>query len=222
VSSSDPPAGGAALPRIPLAHHFESLAKQTHAVRLGMWLFLSTEVLLFAGLFVAYATYRYLYHPAFHLGARHLSLVLGGTNTVVLISSSLTVALALEAIRVDQPRRACRLLLATLGCAATFLVIKGFEYHHHIETGALPGRLFHMEEMAGHAGAPVYFTLYFFATGLHAFHVMVGMGVLTWVLVRTRGGAFSAVYHTPVEMGALYWHLVDLIWIFLFPLLYLV
>jgi cytochrome c oxidase subunit III len=187
-----------------------------------MWLFLGTEVLLFGGLFVSYAGYRFLFAETFQQGSRHLSLAMGGVNTIVLITSSFTVALAFRAVQEDRSRRACALLLFTIGCALTFLLIKGFEYHHHLETGALPGPAFRLAEMAGAPGASLFFTLYFFSTGLHAFHVMVGVGVLSWVLVRTWQGAFSATYHTPVEMGALYWHLVDLIWIFLFPLLYLI
>lgn len=204
-----------------LAHHFESLEKQTHAARLGMWLFLATEVLLFAALFVGYMAYRYLFPGAFHEGTRHLSLAMGGTNTIILITSSLTVALAYDAVRHDRARRAVWLLAFSVACALAFLVIKGFEYHHHIEVGALPGRLFRYEPMLDAIGAPLFFTFYFFATGVHAFHVLVGMTILVWLAVRTAGGAFSARYHTPVELGGLYWHLVDLIWIFLFPLLYL-
>lgn len=224
MSSSEASGGGAvaAAAEHHLAHHFPSLAHQTQAVRLGMWLFLATEVLLFAGLFVAYSAYRLVFHATFHQGSRHLSLALGGTNTVVLITSSLTVALAYRAVQDGRSRRAVALLAFTIACAATFLVLKGFEYHHHIEVGALPGRAFRFAEMANAPGAPMFFTLYFFTTGLHAIHVMVGMVVLGWVMVRTWRGAFSPAYHTPVELGGLYWHLVDLIWIFLFPLLYLV
>jgi cytochrome c oxidase subunit 3 len=212
----------AATPEAHLAHHFAGFAEQTHAARLGMWLFLATEVLLFAGLFVAYAAYRLLFPEAFKEGAHHLSLALGGTNTVILISSSLTVALGYHAARVGRLRATARFLAFTILCALAFLVIKGFEYHHHYRTGALPGRLFHLASMADRPGAPIFFTLYFFTTGLHAIHVIAGMSVLTWLLVRTTRGAFSAAYHTPLELGALYWHLVDLIWIFLFPLLYVI
>jgi cytochrome c oxidase subunit III len=220
MSSSEPSPAAAAHPR--LAHHFDSLERQTSAARLGMWLFLTTEVLLFAGLFVAYAGYRFLFAATFQEGSRHLSLVLGSINTIVLITSSLTVALAYYAIRAGRPRLTAGLLVFTVLCALTFLVIKGFEYQHHIETGALPGRLFQYAPMAALPGAPMFFTIYFFSTGLHAFHVLVGVIILSWLVVRTWRGAFSPEYHTPVELGGLYWHLVDLIWIFLFPLLYLV
>jgi cytochrome c oxidase subunit 3 len=205
-----------------VAHHFGGPRQQEQAARLGMWLFLATEVLLFAGLFVAYAAYRMLYPVTFAVGAHHLDLAMGGTNTVVLISSSLTVALGYHEVQRGRTRVAAGLIAFTIACALAFLVIKGFEYHHHIVAGALPGRLFHLPEMAELPGAPMFFTIYFFTTGLHAFHVIVGMAVLTWLLVRTARGAFSPAYHTPVELGALYWHLVDLVWIFLFPLLYLI
>jgi cytochrome c oxidase subunit 3 len=216
VSSSEP----AAPPH--LAHHFQDLETQNHAALLGMWLFLGTEVLLFAGIFVGYAAYRYLYAPTFRAGAHHLSLKLGTINTFVLITSSLSVALAGQSIQRGRARRSAGLLLFTLLCGATFLVIKGFEYHHHIESGALPGGHFRFAPMAHLPGAPMFFTIYFFSTGLHAFHVVAGMTVLTWLLVRTRRGHFSRHYHLPVEIGGLYWHLVDVIWIFLFPLLYVI
>ena len=218
MSSSDT-AGGAA---VHVAHHFQNLTQQTHAVRLGMWLFLATEVLLFGGLFVSYAAYRFLFHETFLAGSTHLSVPMGAINTVVLITSSLSVALAYHAVQHGLNRRACALLLFTIACALTFLVIKGFEYHHHYETGALPGARFAVADMAHLPAAPLFFTLYFFSTGLHALHVIVGMVVLSFVLVHTWRGEYSPVYHTPVEMGGLYWHLVDLIWIFLFPLLYLI
>lgn len=205
-----------------LAHHFESLEKQGHASRLGMWLFLATEVLLFAGLFVAYTGYRFLYPETFRAGSEHLDLRIGAVNTVVLITSSLTVALAVSRARAGRARAAVWLLGATVVLAALFLVFKGFEYAHHIHVGALPGRLFQYPELAHRPGMPMFYTLYFFTTGLHAFHVLVGMVVLSWVAVSCARGRYSPAYHMPVELGGLYWHLVDLIWIFLFPLLYLV
>jgi cytochrome c oxidase subunit III len=205
-----------------LAHHFANVHQQAHAVRLGMWIFLATEVLLFGGLFVAYAGYRFLFIETFRAGSHHLNLVMGGVNTVILITSSLTVALGLRATIEGKPRQTVRLLAFTIACALGFLVIKAFEYHHHIEVGAVPGSGFRVAEMQGLPGASIFFALYFFSTGLHALHVIVGMIVLSWVLLRTSQGRFSPAYYTPVELGGLYWHLVDLIWIFLFPLLYLI
>jgi cytochrome c oxidase subunit 3 len=204
-----------------VAHHFPNAAIQRYAERLGMWLFLSTEVLLFAGLFLAYTLYRYLYPETFQAASRHLDVVLGTTNTVVLISSSLTVALALHAARLGKSRQAAVLLFVSLLAGFIFLGIKGVEYSHKFHEGALPGRYYSFHEVQG-PGASMFFTIYFFLTGLHAFHVVIGMGVLLWVAIRAWRNEFTPAYHVPVELGGLYWHLVDLVWIFLYPLLYLI
>jgi len=208
-----------------LAHHFDTIEQQDHAIRLGMWLFLATEVLLFAGIFVGYAVYRHTYHETFHLLSHHaLNLTLGTVNTVVLISSSFSVVWALHATRENNRGLAAGMLIFTIICACGFLVIKGFEYGHKFEMGELPGQWFNPteEEFKHLPGANMFFSIYFLATGLHAFHVIVGMSLLLWVLVRTMKGHFSSSYYVPVELGGLYWHLVDLVWIFLFPLLYLI
>jgi cytochrome c oxidase subunit 3 len=204
-----------------LAEHFETIEKQDHAVRLGMWLFLGTEVLLFAGLFLGYTVYRHFYHEAFHEASRTLNLAMGATNTVVLITSSLSVALAYHAIKHGQRKKCISLLVFTILCACAFLVIKAFEYEHKFAEGALPGMWYHFKEVTA-PGANLYFTIYFLSTGLHAFHVIVGMSVLIWVLKGVIKGKYGPDYYVPVELGGLYWHLVDLVWIFLFPLLYLI
>ena len=204
-----------------LAHHFKDMAVQNHAARLGMWLFLATEVLLFAGLFLGYAVYRWFYYDAFHLGSRALDLKLGTINTVVLITSSFTVAWGYHAVKVDQIKRAVRLLSFTIVCAVLFLVIKYFEYAHKFHVGELPGKWYHYEGIDA-PGINIFYSVYFLTTGLHAFHVIVGMSVLVWVLWRVKKGKYSSAHYVPVELGALYWHLVDLVWIFLFPLLYLI
>jgi cytochrome c oxidase subunit III len=223
VSSSDVVGHGPGEPHDPhLAHHFDSIETQNHASRLGMWLFLGTEVLLFAGLFLGYSVYRHLFHDTFRFASHTLNLTMGTINTVVLISSSLSVALADHSVKTGKNRRAIALLVFTIVCALAFLTIKGFEYSHKFEEGALPGKWFHFEEMAGMPGANMFFTVYFLATGLHAFHVIVGMAILIWVTLRLVRGDFSPTYNIPVELGGLYWHLVDLVWIFLFPLLYLI
>ena len=216
MSSSD-----AHVPVPHLAHHYETIEKQDYAVRLGMWLFLGTEVLLFAGLFLGYSVYRHFYHEAFHEASRHLDLWAGLTNTIVLITSSLTVALAYHAIKQGKTKLCAGLLTFTIVCACAFLVIKGIEYHHKFQEGALPGKWYHYAEVTA-PGANLYYTVYFLTTGLHAIHVIVGMSILIWILARTLRGHFSATYYVPVELGGLYWHLVDLVWIFLFPLLYLI
>jgi cytochrome c oxidase subunit III len=211
--------GGRAQP--PLAHHFESVEKQDYAVRFAMWLFLATEVLLFAGLFLGYTVYRHFFHEAFHEASRTLDLALGATNTVVLITSSLSVALGYYFIKQGKDKLCAGMLAFTIVCALIFLAIKGVEYHHKFEEGALPGPFYHFKEVTA-PGASLYYTIYFLTTGLHAFHVIVGMSVLIWLLIRVLKGHFSPYYYVPVELGGLYWHLVDLVWIFLFPLLYLI
>ncbi|MBX5480502.1 MAG: cytochrome c oxidase subunit 3 family protein [Myxococcaceae bacterium] len=215
------PGGRAPGGKYPWATHFGTPNVQTYAARFGMWLFLSTEVLLFAGLFVSYAVYRYLYPQTFALCSRHLDLSLGTINTLVLITSSLTVALAIHFVRTGKNGMATGMLIVTLLCACAFLVIKYFEYHHKFEQGTLPGRFYTYSGIQTE-GAPMFFALYFLTTGLHALHVVVGMSVLTWVTYHVVKGRFSPVYYTPVELGGLYWHLVDLVWIFLYPLLYLI
>ena len=204
-----------------LAHHFDTIEKQDHAVRLGMWLFLATEVLLFAGLFLGYSVYRHFYHEAFHEASRTLDLWAGALNTIVLITSSLTVALAYWAIKQNKQKLCAGLLAFTILCALVFLAIKGYEYNHKFEEGALPGQFYRFHEVTA-PGANLYYTIYFLTTGLHAFHVIVGMSVLIWILIRVLKGHFGPDYYVPVELGGLYWHLVDLVWIFLFPLLYLI
>jgi cytochrome c oxidase subunit III len=221
MSSSDAHASAGAHGNPHLAHHFDTIEKQDAAVRLGMWLFLATEVLLFAGLFLGYTVYRHFYHTAFHEASRTLDLILGATNTVVLITSSLFVAVGYWAIKVGKNKLGALMLVFTILCALGFLAIKAVEYNHKFEEGALPGQFYHFHEVTA-PGANLYFTIYFLTTGLHAFHVIVGMSVLIWILIRVWKGHFSPAYYVPVELGALYWHLVDLVWIFLFPLLYLI
>jgi len=203
-----------------LAHHFPSLEQQEHAARMGMWLFLSTEILLFTVLFTAYAVYRFLFPVGFEDASKLAHVAMGATNTVVLITSSLTVALAIYYARQGESRKTVALLAITIAFGAVFMVLKGFEYYHHFVEGQLPGKYYHFEGLQG-PGVSMYFTLYFLMTGLHGIHVLIGMGVLAWVAARAARGDFSRSYSTPVELGGLYWHLVDLIWIFLFPLLYL-
>jgi len=204
-----------------LAHHFDDIETQNHAARLGMWLFLGTEVLLFAGLFLGYTVYRWLYHPTFREASHHLSLALGGINTVVLISSSFTVALGYHAIKEGKARKCAGYMLFTMLCAAIFLVIKYFEYAHKFHEGQLPGRYYTYEGLH-HPGGNIFFSVYFLATGLHALHVIIGASILAWLTRRVLKGKYGPHHYVPVELGALYWHLVDLVWIFLFPLLYLI
>jgi cytochrome c oxidase subunit 3 len=218
-----PSAHTAAAPGVPrLAQHFASLEVQNHAARLGMWLFLSTEILLFAGLFVCYGVYRYAFPEAWAAASRHLDLTLGTVNTIVLITSSLTAALAVHYAKEGKNNLVALMFILTIAMAGAFLVIKGFEYSHKFHEGALPGRYYRMEAVQL-PGVALYFTIYFLATGLHAFHVIIGMSVLVWLTFKAMFEKnFGPNNYTAVELGSMYWHLVDLVWIFLFPLLYLV
>ncbi len=204
-----------------VAEHFESAEQAFEASKLGLWLFLVTEILLFGGLFVLYIVFRGLYPELFHEASHHLNRTLGALNTVVLICSSFTMALAVSRVQHNDSKKAAGLLLFTFLCGLTFMIVKYCEYTHKIHEGLLPGVHFSFTEMA-HPKAPLFFSLYFMMTGLHGLHVLVGMGLIAWVLIRTRRGDFSSQYFTPVELTGIYWHLVDLIWIYLFPLLYLI
>lgn len=204
-----------------LAAHFETAEQAYGAAKLGVWLFLVTEILLFGGLFVAYIVFRSLYPEMFHEASAFLNRPMGAINTVVLICSSFTMALAVHKTGHNDRKAAARYLLITFLCGATFMVIKYFEYTHKIHEGLLPGIHFSFETIA-HPKAPLFFSLYFMMTGLHGIHVFAGMGLIAWVFIRTKRGEFDQAYYTPVELTGIYWHLVDLIWIYLFPLLYLI
>lgn len=204
-----------------LQHHFSDSEQQAESAKMGMWIFLLTEILLFGGLFVAYAIYRSWHPEMFYNAHKVLNVWLGTTNTVVLITSSFTMALAIRSIQLNRRKDTLWLLLITLLLAGTFLVIKYFEYAHKFHEGQLPGHYYTYEGIAG-TNPHIFFSIYFMMTGLHGFHVIGGMGIIAWLARRTARGDFSSEYYTPVEMTGLYWHLVDLIWIFLFPLLYLI
>ena len=203
-----------------LFEQFEDLDKQAHAARLGMWAFLGSELLLFAGLFALYAAYRAMYPADFAVAVGHDNVAIGTANTVILITSSFTVAMSLHEVRLGYPRRAAALLFFSVACGLLFLILKGIEYAQHLREGIAPGVMHHHEPFAG-AGTTLFFTLYYTMTGLHALHVIVGMSLLTWLGVGCAMRAYSPARYTHVELGALYWHLVDVIWIFLWPMLYL-
>jgi cytochrome c oxidase subunit 3 len=204
-----------------VAHHFDDARQQREAGSLGMWIFLVTEIMFFGGLFTAYVVYRALFPDTFAHASRHLNVVLGTTNTVVLITSSLTMALAVWSAQTDRRSGTVRALLATIGLGSVFLGIKAWEYAHKFHEGLVPGPAFaYSGPDAPHA--QLFFSLYFTMTGLHALHMVIGIGLLLWLLSAARAGRFSAAYHTPVEVTGLYWHFVDIVWIFLFPLLYLI
>ena len=205
------------------AHHFETAEQQSAAARLGMWLFLVTEILFFGGLFVAYAVFRTLHPDVFVNSAALLDTTLGGVNTVVLLFSSLTMAWAVRCSQLGQQRGLVLCLSLTIAAATLFLCVKGIEYYHKIEEGHLwVSQYGDATDLGTFNREGTFFSVYFAMTGLHAIHIIAGIGAITWLLVRSLRGHFSPQYYTPVDVVGLYWHLVDLVWIFLFPLLYLV
>ena len=207
-----------------LQHHFDTLEQQHEAATLGMWLFLITEVLFFGGLFLAYMLYRVWYPVAWRDGSLELDIYLGTINTGVLIGSSLTMALAVRAAQTGQQRQIVGWLLGTMALGLTFLVIKYFEYADKFEHGHVPGWMGGGFVFEGPQGRPaeIYFSLYFLMTGLHATHMIIGFGIMSVITWMAWKGRFSREWNTPVEITGLYWHFVDIVWIFLFPLLYLV
>jgi cytochrome c oxidase subunit 3 len=229
IAAHNPAEGHAHNPA--LLHHFADEQQQKDSANLGMWIFLATEVMFFGGLFCAYLIYRLKYFGDFAAASSSINAFLGGANTAVLICSSLTVVLAIWAAQTS--RRALMLIMLVLtmllGCA--FLGIKAVEYHakfveHHVpgpsfsfENEPVPG---HPDQLANPRHAEIFFALYFIMTGLHALHMVIGLGIFAWLFWMAWKGRFTPEYHTPLEIGGLYWHFVDIIWIYLFPLLYLI
>ena len=202
-------------------HQFDDAAQQYEASALGMWVFLVTEIMFFGGVFTAYVAYRSAYPEAFGHASNHLDLTWGGINTVVLIGSSLTMALAVHASQIGKRGTLVTCLLLTMLLGSVFLGIKAIEYADKFHHGLVPGPAFHYQGADAHQ-AELFFSLYFAMTGLHALHMIIGLGGLAVLVRQASRGRFSPAYHTPVELFGLYWHFVDIIWIFLFPLLYLV
>jgi len=204
-----------------LAHHFESFEQQREASYLGMWIFLAQEVMFFGGLFTAYLVYR-LFHPeAFAAGSHELDIILGAINTAVLIGSSLTMALAVRAAQLDRRKLLVLFLLATIVLGCVFLGIKVVEYGAKFEHGLVPGPHFEWHGEGNPRQVHMFFNLYFAMTGLHALHMIVGIAILLVMVWLAWRGAFTRDNHNLVEGMGLYWHFVDIVWIFLFPLLYL-
>ena len=217
----DTPAGHGAHGHNPnLQHHFYSMEQQLEASTLGMWLFLVTEVMFFGGMFLAYIIYRVMYPEAWILGSNHLNVPMGAANTAVLICSSLTMALAVRAAQTGNRSGQILNLILTIVFGSVFLVVKYFEYAEKFEHHLVPGP--HFDMALEHANQQqIFFSIYFMMTGIHALHMVVGIGLMLVILAMAWRGRFSADYYTPVEMSGLYWHFVDIVWIFLFPLLYL-
>jgi cytochrome c oxidase subunit 3 len=207
-------------------HQFEDMEQQREAGSLGMWVFLVTEIMFFGGLFATYIIYRTLYLTAFEEGSRLLNVKFGAANTAVLIGSSLTMALAIHAAQAGKKKsEQVMYLVLTMILGALFLFLKfnyewRADYHEHL----IPGFGFIIRPEWGAAGThvPLYFCFYFFMTGLHAMHMIIGFGILGTLTVMAHRGRFSSEYYAPLEVSGLYWHFVDIVWIFLFPLLYLI
>jgi cytochrome c oxidase subunit 3 len=199
---------------------FSDADQQRETARIGMWIFLATEVMFFAALFTAYSVFFHLNHDGFISASRHNDFWLGSLNTAVLLTSSLTMALAVHAARAGDKGSLLRYLFITMCLGAAFLVIKGVEYDHHFRDHLFPAAGF-LYDPAYARSAQMFFYLYFTMTALHGIHMLGGIGVLAVLAELTRRGKFTASYNTPVELAGLYWHFVDVIWIFLFPMLYL-
>ncbi len=204
-----------------LQHHFDDMEQQLEASTLGMWAFLITEVLFFGGLFAGYLIYRTKFPEAFDLGSHELDIKLGAINTAVLIGSSLTMVLAVYFAQLGQRLKIVIFLFATLVLGGTFLGIKAVEYSHKIHDGLLPGPGFALDSPIADQ-VRIFFSFYFSMTGLHAFHMIIGAGLLSWLIYNAWKGKYDSSYNTPVELVGLYWHFVDIVWIFLCPLLYLI
>lgn len=219
-----------------VAHHFENAEQQYESSTLGMWIFLVTEVMFFGGLFGAYGVYRANFPGEFIAGSKMMDIRLGAFNTVMLIASSLTMALAVRSGQLGRRSAIVRWLIATMFFGSIFLGVKAIEYHHKWEEHLVPGPSFHFNlEEARELGAhdpqfpqsvgpqvQILFSLYFAMTGMHAVHMIIGIGILLWLTRQAAKGTYSSSYYTPVEVCGLYWHFVDIVWIFLFPLLYLI
>ena len=221
-----------------VAHHFDTPVQEFQAAKLGFWLFLATEILLFGGLFAAYFYFHESYPETFRQGGHQLDWRLGALNTTVLLLSSWTMAMGVRSAQTSQKQKTLMFCGLTVLGAAIFMVVKFFEYKAKNEHGLIVfSELFHAYDdatgsvpwfkdydgvMAGMTHAPMFFAIYLTMTGIHGLHVIIGAGLIIWVMKGTAKGRFHAGYFLPVDLVGLYWHLVDLIWIFLFPLLYLV
>ncbi len=218
-----------------LAHHFDTPIQQFDTAKLGMWAFLAQELLFFSGLFVAYGVFRSWYPEMFVEASSHLNRPMGALNTIVLLFSSFTAAMAVRSSQLGQKSTTRNYLVLTVVCAFIFLIVKYFEYGHKFHDGLLPGHFFgtqhegifgpipadaHVPHLP--SNAHIFFSIYFVLTGVHGLHVAIGIGVFIWIILRNERNEFSKEYFTAVDLAALYWHLVDLIWIYLFPLLYLI
>ena len=210
------------MPQHPTAMQFETPDQQREATELGMWVFLATEVLFFGGLFTGYTIYRLKYTQDFAHASTHMHMWIATANVAVLLLSSLTVALAVHAARTSAQRMLQAMLGSTVLLGLIFLGLKGYEYYKDYHEQLIPGLNFHYTGPANPDHVELFVVLYFIMTGLHALHVVIGVGIMAAMTLLAARRRFSPEYHTPVEISGLYWHFVDIIWIFLYPLLYLV
>ena len=205
-----------------LEEQFDTEAQQKDASTLGMWIFLITEVMFFGGMFTAYTVYRRAYSDAFAVASSSLNVTIGAINTAVLLVSSFTMAMAVRAAQLGRRRTLVLFLVLTLIFGGVFLGVKAYEWNEKFEQHHVPGPSFHLGGVPQQGHAQLFFSLYFAMTGLHALHMVVGVGIISWLIWLAHKGRFTAEYNTPVDIAGLYWHFVDIIWIFLFPLLYLI
>jgi cytochrome c oxidase subunit 3 len=223
IHGSGDPHDGHSHPHHPkLQHHFDDMAQQAEASTLGMWVFLVTEIMFFGGLFMAYLLYRWKNPDGFAEASNHLNVIWGAANTVVLIVSSLTMAMAVRAAQTSAAAKTqVGWLVATMILGAAFLGVKAIEYTDKFTHHLVPGPDFVWPGQYA-AAAEIFYSLYFSMTGLHALHMVIGLGIMTVITIMAWRRQFDASYYTPVEVAGLYWHFVDIVWIFLFPLLYLI
>jgi cytochrome c oxidase subunit 3 len=205
-----------------LREQFETAEQQKDASTLGMWIFLVTEIMFFGGMFLAYTIYRSAFPHVFAIASSSLDPVIGAANTVVLLCSSFTMVLAVRAAQLGQRKAIITFLILTLILGGVFLGVKAYEWHAKYVEHHIPGPTFHLEGTTEQGHAQLFFSLYFAMTGLHALHMVIGAGLLSFLIWKAKQGTYTAEYFTPVDLGGLYWHFVDIIWIFLFPLLYLI
>jgi cytochrome c oxidase subunit 3 len=210
------------IKQLPLAHHFETLDQQHDAASLGMWVFLATEILIFGAMFAGYSAYRSMYTEEFEEASAHLNILIGGINTVVLLTSSLTMALSVYAAHVGQQRLLVTCLVLTVALGTLFMVFKAIEYYDDYKENLVPNLAFDNAEWRHPGPVKLFLMFYYLMTGLHAVHLTAGIGLLIWLIGKAARGAFTPTYFTPVEVSGLYWHFVDIVWIFLLPLLYLI
>jgi cytochrome c oxidase subunit III len=209
-----------------LAAHFDTLEQQHEAGSYGMWIFLARELMIFGALFTGYSAYRAEYPQAFAAASRELNLLIAAVNTVVLLSSSLTMVLAVHAVQTGRQRNLKVYLIYTILLGTLFMLFKALEYYLDYRQNLVPGLAFHADDWSARGVRPehvqLFLLFYFLMTLLHAIHLTVGIVVLTVLTIGAHRGWFSPTHHAPVELAGLYWHFVDIIWIFLLPLLYLV